>query len=106
MARATQGLQIVLIISIMLNVVLGVTTYLYNKQAFEKTNAAVAAEGKVQQANKDKQTVEEKYDRAKAIIGNREWDSEAIDKKFDEDLQLAGQAPPSRPPRASRSRPS
>ncbi len=93
MARATQGLQVTLIISVMLNVVLGVTTYLYNKQAFEKGNTAVAAEGKVQQATKDKQAVEDKYDRTRAIIGNRELDIDAINNKFDEDLQLAGQAP-------------
>src|SRR5580704_1376900 len=91
MARATQGLQVTLIISVMLNVVLGVTTYLYNKQAFEKTGQAKAEADKTQKANADKQAVEEKYDRAKAILGNREWDSDAIEKKFDEDSQLTGQ---------------
>jgi hypothetical protein len=93
MARATQGLQVVLIISVMLNVVLGVTTYLYNKQAFEKTGQAKAEMDKAQQAAKEKQDVEQKFERARAIIGNREWDMDAIDKKFDEDSQLAGQAP-------------
>jgi hypothetical protein len=93
MSRATQGLQVLLIISIMLNVVLGVTTYLYNKQAFEKTNAAVAAEGRAQQAARDKQTAEEKFDRAKKIIGYADLDIDALEKKNEEDQQFVGLAP-------------
>jgi hypothetical protein len=93
MSRATQGLQILLIIFVMLTVVLGVTTYLYNKQAFEKTNAVVAADGRAAKAAEEKRAVEEKFDRLRKIVGHPDLDIEALEKKFEEDQQTAGATP-------------
>ncbi len=93
MARATQGLQIALIISVMLNVVLGVTTYLYNKQAFEKTGQAKAEVDRAQQAARDKQAAEEKFDRARKVIGLPESDIDQIEKKLEDRQVDFGVAP-------------
>ena len=93
MARATQGLQIALIISVMLNVSLGVSTYLGYKQAGEKTIAALAADKRVNDKEAEKKVVEDKLDRAKAMLGNKELEIDALEKKFDDDQTLAGMPP-------------
>jgi uncharacterized coiled-coil protein SlyX len=94
MARATQGLQIALIISVMLNVVLGVTTYLYNKQAFEKTNLAAQARSDVTKEQQNTKAVEEKFKTLASYVGHQDWGPEQIDQfksKWEEDQQTAGE---------------
>ena len=91
--RATQGLQISLIVSVMLNVVLGVTTYLYNKQAFEKTNAAVAADDREQEAPVKMKTAEDKFDRRGRCWAIAKRTSTSSKSKYNDDQQLAGTAP-------------
>lgn len=82
MARATQGLQIALIVSVMLNVVLGVTTYLYNKQAFENLGKATAAtKGQADEKLKT-QATEEKFDRARKVVGLPDADIDQIEKRL------------------------
>jgi hypothetical protein len=93
MARATQGLQIVLIISVMLNVVLGVTTYLYNKQAFEKTNAAAQAAKDKQTADAKTQETDAKFDRLKKVVGLPDADIDQIETKLGDRQQEFGIAP-------------
>ena len=85
--------KFVLIISIMLNVVLGVTTYLYNKQAFEKANAAKAADERARQAAKDKAKPIRNSTGARKIIGYPDLDIDALEKKNEEDQQFVGLAP-------------
>ena len=93
MARESQGLQVLLIVFVMLAVVLGVTTYLYNKQAFEATKHVSDADQKVKDAAKEKDAIDKKYARLREIIGYRDWELDQIEKKFDEDQQMAGAAP-------------
>ena len=90
MARESQGLQVLLIVFVMLTVVLGVTTYLYNKRADEATKAAVAAEAREKQAQKETAEKQKECDVLKTLIGFPERSTEEIKKQFAEDMETYG----------------
>jgi len=90
MVRASQGLQVLLIVSVMLCVVLGVTLYLKIKTNDELTKAAVdanAAKQRADQATADKQR---ECDVLKKLIGYPERSTEEIQKQCDEDMKTYG----------------
>ena len=92
MVRASQGLQVLLIIFVMLTVVLGVTTYLYNKRADEATKAAVVEKDAKTKVQGDLDTKQKECDRLKKWIGYADQATDDIQKHFDEDMQTYGNA--------------
>jgi hypothetical protein len=92
MARESQGLQVLLIIFVMLAVILGVTTYLYNKRADEATKAAVAADAREKQAKQETADKQKECDVLKTFIGFPERSAEEIKKQFTEDMETYGNA--------------
>ncbi len=90
MARESQGLQVVLIIFVMLCVVLGVSLYLYVKEADTATKAVEAAKLAAQQVESDKKATEEENKVLKTLIGFPEKSVPEIKKQFDEDMQTYG----------------
>jgi len=91
MARESQGvLQVLVIIFVMLTVVLGVTTYLYNKRADEATKAVAAAVANEKQAQEKTAEKQKECDLLKTLIGFPERSPEEIKKQFDEDMLTYG----------------
>ena len=90
MARESQGLQVLLIVFVMLAVVLGVTTYLYNKRADEATKAAVAAVANEKLAKDATAEKQKECDELKTLIGFPERSTEDIKKQFAEDMKTYG----------------
>ncbi|MEI8375583.1 MAG: hypothetical protein WCJ35_22405 [Planctomycetota bacterium] len=93
MARESQGvLQVLVIIFVMLTVVLGVTTYLYNQRADEATKAAKAAGDGEKQAQDKTVEKQKECDALKRLIGFPERSTEEIEKQFVEDMATYGNA--------------
>ena len=91
MAPKTQGLQVLLIVFVMLTVVLGVTTYLYNKRADEAAKAALAADGRVTEAKKATGRHAAGARRPEDVHRfPRHEGTEEIKKQFTEDMQNYG----------------
>ncbi len=90
MVRANQGLQVLLIVFVMLTVVLGVTTYLYVKEADRLTKAehdAKSARQQAEQATADKQ---KECDVLKTLVGFPERSTDEIKKQHDADMATYG----------------
>ena len=91
MARESQGLQVLLIVFIMLTVVLGVTTFLYNKRGDEAAKSVTAERLATQQAEGEKKATAEENQVLKTLIGFPERSTiEEIKKQFAEDMQTYG----------------
>ncbi len=93
MARESQGvLQVLVIIFVMLTVVLGVTTYLYNQRAEEATKAAKVAGDGEKQAQEKMGEKQKECDTLKRLIGSPERSTDEIEKQFVEDMATYGNA--------------
>lgn len=69
MARENQGLQIALIIFVFLTLILGVTTFLFQRQAAEKTAAAADAQGKATEAKNTADKIQGDFNTMKGYVG-------------------------------------
>jgi hypothetical protein len=87
MARESQGLQVLFIGSIMLSVALGVSLYLYAKEAGEATKAAVAEKLARQQVEGEMKTMGDECKALKTMIGLPDQSTDEIKKHFAEDMQ-------------------
>src|SRR3954462_3999848 len=89
--RESTGLQIGLILSVIVNVGLGVTAFIFQKDIQEKDIKMKSAETAKQDADKARAAAEESANKMKAIVGAEEKDNaEALDTKFEADkIQFA-----------------
>ncbi len=90
MARESQGLQVVLIVFVMLSVVLGVSLYIYVKEADTAAKAVSTEKRDRQQAESEKKATEEEIKVLKSMIGLPDKGIAEIKKQFDEDMQTYG----------------
>jgi len=77
-----QGLQIALILSVMLIVALGVTTYIFFRKAQEKTNDAQVAATKLSTAQQDRNAYQAGYEILKVMVGQSTTPKAQIDADF------------------------
>ena len=108
MARESQGvLQVLVIVFVMLTVVLGVTTYLYNQRADEATKSAATAVVNERQAQEKTVEKQKECDVLKRLIGLPERSTEEIEKQFVEDMATYGNAkkPEADPDKANSAKP-
>ena len=90
MARESQGLQVLLIGSIMLSVGLGVSLFLYVKETGEATKAVAAEKLARQQVESEKKAADEENKGLKAMIGFPERSTDDIKRQFAEDMKTYG----------------
>lgn len=95
MARENQGLQIALIVTVMLTIILGVTTFIFYRQYDDANTKAKAAVDEKDKADRLATTKTEENSRLKKVLGFPETDElQAIDPKINEDMQTYAAAFP------------
>ncbi len=95
MARENQGLQIALIIFVFLTLILGVTTFLFQRQAAEKTAAAANAQQEATEAKNTADKIQQDFNTLKGYVGSAATEGiDAIGEQFRADMdQYAANLP-------------
>jgi len=95
MARESQGLQIALVIFVMLTIVLGVTTFIFYRQATEAESKAKAATAEASKQTTTARTMTDNFNELKRYIGVAETEErEKINETFTKDMATyAGTVP-------------